>query len=99
MNVGDHLIFFSAFIRTLFNRFSFFPHELLLILFGSLLGIGSRYSGEIEEYTAIIRDSPQNAFYIFLPVIAFEVSYFLDYQSVFKALGQIFVLSTPLSGR
>ena len=92
------LLFFSALIRTLFNRFPFFRYEPLLILLGALLGIGSRYSNEIKQYTAIIRDEPQNVFYIFLPVVAFEVSYFLDYQSVFKATAQIFILSAPLSG-
>ena len=92
------LLFFSALIRTLFNRFPFFRYEPLLILLGSLLGIGSRYSNEIKQYTAIIRDEPENVFYIFLPVVAFEVSYFLDYQSVFKATAQIFILSAPLSG-
>ena len=98
VNLYTASCFFSALIRTLFHRFPFFPYELLLILVGSLLGIGSRYSNEIKEYTAIIRDQPQNVFYIFLPVVAFEVSYFLDYQSVFKAFAQIFILSAPLSG-
>ena len=90
---------FSASIRTLFNHFAFLPYELLLIFLGSLLGVASRHHDEAKGYTSIIRDSPQNVFYIFLPVIIFEVSYFLDYQAVFKAMGQIFILSTPLNGR
>ncbi|CAH1803170.1 unnamed protein product [Owenia fusiformis] len=71
------------------------PYTVILLLFGSLIGIISSQVPSFAAYTTIVHINPHTLLNVFLPVLVFESAFAMEAHTFLKSFVQIVILAIP----